>query len=137
LTGSQATLHESNHGHWQSIKHVIPNIDHVIALESVVAHPHLNYAGTLDGIISYRGEQCLVDWKTSEKKRMELKNCFSYPHQIVAYAGAVNYDDHYYPIQVSFGKNDTMQKLLSNCCFLPYIGETWITGDSLSRWICS
>ena len=103
LTGSQPTVHESNGGHWQSIKHVISNIDHVIALESVATHPQLKYAGTLDGIVSYKGQLCLVDWKTSEKKRVKLKDCFSYPHQIVAYAGAVNYDPHYNPIQVKQG----------------------------------
>ena len=103
LTGSQPIVHESNGGHWQSIKHVISNIDQVIALESAVTHPQLEYAGTLDGIISYKGQQCLVDWKTSEKKRVKLKDCFSYPHQIVAYAGAVNHDPHYDPIQVEQG----------------------------------
>ena len=54
----------------------------------------------LDAIISYQGKLCVIDWKTSQKKKTELKECFSYPHQIVAYAGAVNSDLNYDPIQV-------------------------------------
>ena len=37
-----------------------------------------------------RGELCLIDWKTSRKQKPTLKDCFDYPLQVVAYAGAVN-----------------------------------------------
>ena len=82
---------------------MLSNIDLVVALESVVIHPKLQYAGMLDAIISYQDKLCVIDWKTSQKRRTELKECFSYPHQIVAYAGAVNSDPKYDPIQVYIG----------------------------------
>lgn len=101
--GDKPELLESNKGHWESVSHVLSNIDQVIAVESVVVHPDLHYAGTLDGLVSFQGKLCLIDWKTSEKKRTSLKDCFSYPHQIVAYAGALNHDQNYNPIQVCSG----------------------------------
>lgn len=102
-TGSKPELLESNEGHWKSVSHILSNIDEVMALESVVVHPELHYAGTLDGLVSYQEQLCVIDWKTSAKKRTILKDCFSYPHQIVAYAGAVNYDQNYAPIGVCSG----------------------------------
>lgn len=102
-TGNEPELLEPNKGHWKSIEHVLSKIDHVIALESAVVHPQLQYAGTLDGLVYYQGKLCVIDWKTSGKKRTTLKDCFSYPHQIVAYAGAVNFDHNYSPIQVCSG----------------------------------
>ena len=101
-TGNEPKLLEANKGHWKSVSHVLSNIDKVIALESVVVHPELHYAGTLDGLVSYQKKLCVIDWKTSGKKRAVLKDCFSYPHQIVAYAGAVNYDENYVPSGVGW-----------------------------------
>lgn len=99
-TEGQPSLQESNLGHWESIQHILSNIDNIFALESVVIHPKLQYGGTLDGIISYQGQLCVIEWKTSQRKRKTLKDCVSYPVQIVAYAGAVNYDENYEPLQV-------------------------------------
>jgi len=37
-----------------------------------------------------RGEYCLIDWKTSQKRRYTLKDCYDDPTQVAAYTGAVN-----------------------------------------------
>lgn len=91
-----------NAGYWQSIRHVLPDIKNVVAIESGVVHPLLGYAGTLDLIAEYKGALSVIDWKTSAKHKMNLKDCYSYPQQVVAYAGAVNYDMNY-PFQVCEG----------------------------------
>ena len=38
---------------------------------------------------------CLIDWKTSEKEKPSLDDCYDFPLQAVAYAGAINHDDRY------------------------------------------
>ena len=86
-------------GYWKSVSHVLKDITNVIAVESAVVHPLLGYAGTLDLIAEYKGKQSVIDWKTSAKHKTNLKDCYSYPQQVVAYAGAVNFDDNY-PFQV-------------------------------------
>ena len=48
----------------------------------------------------YRGELCLIDWKTSGKPRPSLSDCYEYPLQAAAYAGAIN-DDPRYSFKVS------------------------------------
>lgn len=86
-------------GYWKSVSHVLKDITNVIAVESAVLHPLLGYAGTLDLIAEYKGKLSVIDWKTSAKHKTNLKDCYSYPQQVVAYAGAVNFDDNY-PFQV-------------------------------------
>ena len=89
----------SDAGYWHSVKHVLKDITNAVAVESGVIHPLLGYGGTLDLIAEYKGKLSVIDWKTSAKHKTKLKDCFAYPQQIVAYAGAVNYDDNY-PFQV-------------------------------------
>lgn len=86
-------------GYWKSVSHVLKDITNVVAVESAVVHPLLGYAGTLDLIAEYKGKLSVIDWKTSAKHKTNLKDCYSYPQQIVAYVGAVNFDDNY-PFQV-------------------------------------
>ena len=86
-------------GYWNSVSHVLKDITNVIAVESAVVHPLLGYAGTLDLIAEYKGKLSVIDWKTSAKHKTNLKDCYSYPQQVAAYAGAVNFDDNY-PFQV-------------------------------------
>lgn len=86
-------------GYWKSVSHVLKDITNVVAVESAVVHPLLGYAGTLDLIAEYKGKLSVIDWKTSAKHKSNLKDCYSYPQQIVAYAGAVNFDENY-PFQV-------------------------------------
>ena len=80
---------------------MLKDVTNVVAVESAVAHPLLQYAGTLDLIAEYKGTLSVIDWKTSAKHKSNLKDCYSYPQQIVAYAGAVNFDENY-PFQVWF-----------------------------------
>lgn len=89
-------------GYWKSVSHVLKDITNVVAVESAVVHPLLGYAGTLDLIAEYKGKLSVIDWKTSAKHKSNLKDCYSYPQQIVAYAGAVNFDENY-PFQVCEG----------------------------------
>lgn len=57
---------------WNPIRHMIPAIGALIAIESAVYHPHLSYAGTLDLIASWQGQLTIFDWKTSHRiKRLE------------------------------------------------------------------
>jgi len=41
----------------------------------------------------------VIDWKTSLKPKPSLADCYDFPLQAAAYAGAVNQDLHY-PIKV-------------------------------------
>ena len=93
------TLSGPSLGYWQSIHHVLKDITNVVAIESCVAHPRLGYAGKVDLIGEYKGALSVIDWKTSGKRRLSLKDCFSYPQQVAAYVGAVNFDKNY-PFQV-------------------------------------
>ncbi|KAI8505655.1 mitochondrial DNA repair [Branchiostoma belcheri] len=98
LTGTpegELTIPEETQGHWASIQHVLADISDVCAVESVVKHPELQYGGILDCVAKYRGQWCLVDWKTSKRLKPTLKQCYDIPLQATAYMGALNYDDNY------------------------------------------
>lgn len=76
----------------QSIGHVLEDMGEVKALETATAHIALGYMGTFDCLAEYQGELCLIDWKTSNRLKPSLADCYDYPLQAVAYAGAVNQD---------------------------------------------
>lgn len=76
----------------QSVEHVLDDIGEVKALETSIAHLSLGYVGTFDCLAEYRGTLCLIDWKTSGKLKSSLADCYDYPLQAVAYAGAINQD---------------------------------------------
>lgn len=78
--------------HMQSVEHVLRDIGRVVALETPVAHLELGYVGTFDCLAEYQGRLCLIDWKTSTRPRPTLADCYDYPLQAVAYAGAINQD---------------------------------------------
>ncbi|CAH1780695.1 unnamed protein product [Owenia fusiformis] len=86
---------EANQGHWESLRHVFPNIDDVVKTECHVTHPILQYHGIFDCVAKYKGTLCLIDWKTSKKAKPQLRDTFDNPLQIVAYVGAVNFDPNY------------------------------------------
>ncbi len=79
----------------KSLKHVLIDIEAIAAVESGVVSSELGFAGTVDCIAIYKGELCVIDWKTSKKKKRSLKSCYDYPVQLSAYAGAVNRDVAY------------------------------------------
>ncbi|XP_062510669.1 mitochondrial genome maintenance exonuclease 1-like [Corticium candelabrum] len=82
-------------GYWKSFKPVLNGISEPKAVETAVVHRKLHYAGTFDCVAKYRDHLCLIDWKTSDKPRRTLRDCYDFPIQAVAYAGAVNVDKSY------------------------------------------
>jgi genome maintenance exonuclease 1 len=87
-------------GFIKSVCNILPNISNPLAVESSVVHSSLGYAGTVDLVAEYMGKLSVIDWKTSKKKKVNLVQCHSYPIQVSAYAGAINFDPDY-PFQVS------------------------------------
>lgn len=88
-------VHSSLFKQCQSFYDVFKDIENVVAVESGVSHGLLEYAGTVDCIAMFRDKLCLIDWKTSKRKRKTLKSCHDYPVQLAAYAAAVNADPAY------------------------------------------
>jgi genome maintenance exonuclease 1 len=82
-------------GYFHSFLHVLSDVSEPMAIETTVVHRKLRYAGTCDCIAKFRGQLCLIDWKTSDKLRPTLQDCYDFPIQAVAYAGAVNVDKSY------------------------------------------
>lgn len=76
----------------ESVEHILDDIGEVKALETSIANFSLGYVGTFDCLANYKGTLCLIDWKTSKKPKSSLADCYDYPLQAVAYAGAINHD---------------------------------------------
>lgn len=91
----EVPIHESIQGHWKSIAPVIQHISAVRALEGMVSHRYLKYAGSMDCVADYKGQLCLIDWKTSKKLKSSLASTFDNPLQVAAYAGAVNFNENF------------------------------------------
>ncbi|XP_069463644.1 mitochondrial genome maintenance exonuclease 1 [Ambystoma mexicanum] len=85
-----------------SVEHILGDIRGVRALESAVHHHTLQYRGLVDCVAEYRGQLCVIDWKTSEKPKPHLRDTFDNPLQVAAYIGAINHDGNY-NFQVSCG----------------------------------
>lgn len=97
LTGISPSLENmpTVQGFWTSISHVLPKISSVSVLESRLVHPYLYYQGAVDCVAAYKGMPVLIDWKTSTKPKLTLKAMYDNPLQVVAYLGALNYDNGY------------------------------------------
>jgi hypothetical protein len=57
-------------------------------IESEVIHRNLFYQGKIDCLAYYKGDLCLIDWKTSEKNKSELRDLYDIPVQLSGYLGA-------------------------------------------------
>ena len=78
------------HGYLASTKKVFDQLGDAIASEKSIQHPYLGYQGKLDTLACYRGNPCVIEWKTSLRKKSSLADCGENPLQLVAYAGAIN-----------------------------------------------
>merc|ERR1712183_646630 len=94
-------------------QHVLKDITDVHMVEEEITHPQLGYRGYIDCVAKYKGDLCVIDWKTSRKKRKSLAQCYDDPVQIAAYTGAYN---HTYK-QVKKGL--VVKLLLSEHLYLP------------------
>jgi genome maintenance exonuclease 1 len=64
-------------------------------IEAEVTHKNLFYTGKIDCLAYYKDHLCLIDWKTSDKDKPELKDLYSLPVQLSAYLGAFLNDPKY------------------------------------------
>jgi hypothetical protein len=127
-----------NYRYMESVKNVLEDVSDVMATEGVVRHTHLGYSGTVDCIARYRGEMCVIDWKTSMKPKRNISDLYDYPLQAVAYAGAVN-SDNTFPYKVhraviviaySTGSQAHVHTLDSNQCL--HYWDLWL--DRLNQY---
>ncbi|XP_072032487.1 mitochondrial genome maintenance exonuclease 1-like [Amphiura filiformis] len=88
----EITVTPETAGYWKSMKHVLGDIEQVECMERRIVHPALDYLGIVDCVAKYKDQLCVIEWKTSRKPKSTLKQCYEYPLQVVAYAGALNYD---------------------------------------------
>mgnify|MGYP002803925302 FL=1 len=77
-------------GYLASTKKVFDELGDAIASEKSIQHTYLGYQGKLDTLACYRGNPCVIEWKTSQRKKSKLADCGENPMQLVAYAGAIN-----------------------------------------------
>ncbi|XP_012229763.1 uncharacterized protein [Linepithema humile] len=87
---------------FKSVQHVLEDVRYVKAVETHVAHTKLRYKGIIDCVASYRGENYVIDWKKSDKKKLDLKQTYDGPIQIAAYIGAIN-ASNLYPFVIKRG----------------------------------
>ena len=77
-------------GYLASTRKVFDRLSDAIASEKSIQHTYLGYQGKLDTLACYRGNPCVIEWKTSQRKKSSLADCGENPMQLVAYAGAIN-----------------------------------------------
>ncbi|XP_032677611.1 mitochondrial genome maintenance exonuclease 1-like [Odontomachus brunneus] len=87
---------------FKSVQSVLKNVCHVKGIEAHVTHTKLRYKGIVDCIASYRGENYVIDWKKSDKKKLDLKGTYDAPVQVAAYIGAIN-ASNLYPFVIKRG----------------------------------
>ncbi|KYN13820.1 Uncharacterized protein C20orf72 [Trachymyrmex cornetzi] len=87
---------------FKSVQRVLEDVHHVKAIETHVAHAKLRYKGVVDCIASYRNENYVIDWKKSDRQKMDLKQTYDAPIQLAAYIGAIN-ASNLYPFVIKRG----------------------------------
>lgn len=84
---------EVNSNLWKSIRNVVRDkISNVRLVEHIVTHRDLNYRGIVDCVAVYENELVVVDFKTAEKPKKDVKSLYDNPLQVTAYCGAINND---------------------------------------------
>lgn len=71
------------------IKATQKNVTKVYAQELALWNKHIGYAGRVDMVGKWRGDDCIIDFKTSKKKKY-LSNIRDYYLQVAGYAEAFN-----------------------------------------------
>lgn len=73
--------------YWNSVNPIVKAIKNPCAVEHIVYHDTLKYAGTLDLIADWQGKRTIIDWKTSSRIK-KLSWMSEAILQVVAYKGA-------------------------------------------------
>ncbi|NXL86857.1 MGME1 exonuclease, partial [Alectura lathami] len=119
-------------GYLSSVQHVLKDVSEVKALESAVHHETLQYLGLVDCVAKYRGQLCVIDWKTSEKPKPFLQSTFDNPLQVAAYIGAINHDANY-DFQVSCGLIVVAYK--NGCPAHPHFMDPGLCAQYWNKWL--
>ena len=76
----------------KSVSGVLQDLIGITVTRRAIRHCQLGYSGSFDSLALYRDSPCVIEWKTSQKPKRAIEECFDYPLQVVAYAGALNSD---------------------------------------------
>ncbi|KJH70252.1 PD-(D/E)XK nuclease family protein [Aliterella atlantica] len=87
LSDAQTLITPESKAYWNSVKPIVKAIKNPCAVEHIIYHHTLKYAGTLDLIADWQGKRTIIDWKTSSriKKLAWMSEAIL---QVVAYKGA-------------------------------------------------
>lgn len=87
LYDAQTPIAPELKSYWNSVNPIVKAIKSPCAVEHIVYHDTLKYAGTLDLIADWQGKRTIIDWKTSSRIK-KLSWMSEAILQVVAYKGA-------------------------------------------------
>ncbi|KAL2718735.1 LOW QUALITY PROTEIN: mitochondrial genome maintenance exonuclease 1-like, partial [Vespula squamosa] len=102
LLGKRVNVPKHIQQAYNSLNNIIYDFEDIKAVESFVSHKDLYYKGKVDCIASYRGKLCAIDWKKSDKDKLNINSMYDAPIQLAAYIGAINSSERY-PFVVDCG----------------------------------
>ncbi|ESN98919.1 hypothetical protein HELRODRAFT_150875, partial [Helobdella robusta] len=128
-------------GYWNSVQHVLEEIEDTIALELPVQNTNLNYKGILDGVFVYKKKLCVVEWKTSKRLKSSLDKTFDNPLQLVAYLAAFNqqlFHPDFVKYKQKIEKINLQTAFIENCLLvITYEDGTKADVHHMNREICN